>query len=340
MVVQKPEPNARDDRSLQYGVVPIDTLSCHISAIDGQFEDGTDEQVYSCTIYDGQSKLGGGMMYSIDLSDDFVNEHRDCIMNGHCYVDIEGGMTNEDGDVPTIEIPEAAGISVIDKSEIDPDPTARRKLRVTGTHPVLVVRVQGKDSSCNPSSSDLAGSIFGLGNKKLANSMKAQYDLCSQGLLSMDPVAGNNVNDGVVDVYINKKIDGTNIFSLTNAMFQAADAAVGTSLNTSPRHIMYVVPPGTTFRGSTGWVAFAHVSGYNSWYNDEWGDRLSAQVHEVGWVIIVAVVFFFRSNFTLTFPFPLLTVIIADFITLTKIAELVSILVLLSLFDSIFNQIL
>jgi hypothetical protein len=40
---------------------------------------------------------------------------------------------------------------------------------------------------------------------------------------------------------------------------------------------MYVVPYGTEFNGNKGWVAFAHVSGVNSWYNDYWGDYLSAQ---------------------------------------------------------------
>lgn len=222
-------------------------------------------------------------MYSIDLSEDFASTNSDCIMTGHCYVDIQGGTINEDGDVPTIEIPEAAEMSVVDRSESEPDPTERRRLQ-TQYNPVLVVRVTGKDQSCDPSASDLAGSIFGIGNNWMTNNMKVQYERCSQGQQSFTPVTGNDVYNGVVDVYINQKIDGTDIFSLQNYMFKAADAAVGSSLSASPRHIMYIVPYGTTFRGSQGWVAFAHVSGNNSWYNDAWGNRLSAQVHEVGYV--------------------------------------------------------
>lgn len=188
MIIQVPEQNVVQDRSLQYGIPPIDTLTCRISAIDAQFEDGTEEQVYACTLNDGQSALGG-LMYSIDLSEDFVNGNKNCIMNGHCYVDIQGGMTNEDGAVPTIEIPEAAGISVIDKSQLAPDPTARRELQVTGTRPVLVARASSKGQPCDPSASDLAGSIFGLGNDTLTNNTKAQHERCSQGQLSMVPTS-------------------------------------------------------------------------------------------------------------------------------------------------------
>lgn len=60
-------------------------------------------------------------------------------------------------------------------------------------------------------------------------------------------------------------------------MHSAASDVIGTSLNYTPKHVMWVVPYGTTFSGSKGWVAFAHVSGFNSWYNDSWGDYLSAQ---------------------------------------------------------------
>ena len=259
------------DRSLQYSIDPMETLTCHLSAIDAQFEDGGGEKIYACTINENENPLGG-LMYSIDLSEDFVTENHNCIMKGHCFVDIEGAMTNESGAVPTIDIPEAAAMSVVDKSEVNSD---RRELAVTGSRAVLVVRVNGNDRKCGPTSSQLSGSIFGVGDDYIVNNMNAQYNRCSQQQLSFEPVTGNGVDKGVVEVTIDENIEGASIFSLTNAMFKAADAVVGSSMNKSPQHIMYVVPYGTDFRGSQGWVAFAHVSGYNSWYNDWWGNRLS-----------------------------------------------------------------
>lgn len=203
-----------------------------------------------------------------------MNDNEECITNGACFVDIPGAQIfDEEGSVPTIAVPESAELMPVDRSESVP---SGRKL-TSGTHPVLVVRVKAKNRSCTPSSADLAGSVFGLGNSWIENSMKSQYERCSNNQFTFSNVEGNGVTNGVVDVYIDEDVWGTNIFSLTNKMFQAASAAVGTSLNATPKHVMYVVPYGTEFNGNKGWVAFAHVNGYNSWYNDSWGDYLSAQ---------------------------------------------------------------
>lgn len=277
-----------EDRSLQYSLLPLEALTCHLSAIDLQFEDGEGEKVYACTINDNENTLGG-RMYSIDLPEDFVNDNRDCIMNGECYADIEGAMTNESGAIPTIDVPFAAAMSVVDKSEVA-NGDRRRELAITGPRAILVVRTTGADRSCTPSSSDLAGSIYGSGSDTIVNNMNAQYNRCSQNQLSFEGVTGDNVVNGVVDVTIEENIDGTDIFSITNSMFEAASAAVGSSLNKAPNHIMYIVPRGTEFRGSQGWVAFATVGGYNSWYNDSWGNRLSGTPGKVSlllcWFIV------------------------------------------------------
>ena len=118
-----------------------------------------------------------------------------------------------------------------------------------------------------PSAGALAASILNINPQPygVTNSMKTQYERCSQGQLSFKPVSGNGVVNGVLDVYMDKNTDGVNIFDLTNSMFQAASNAVGSSLNARPKHIMYIVPEGTTFNGSSGWVAFAHVNGNNGW---------------------------------------------------------------------------
>jgi hypothetical protein len=112
--------------------------------------------------------------------------------------------------------------------------------------------------------------------------MAQQYWDCSREQLSFRPFdVGYNVADGVVDVYLPQGTLGRDIFSLTNAMNEAAVEKVGNSLSAA-KHIMYVVPFGTTFDGSPSWVAFADMHGKSSYYNNRWGDRLSAQVHEIG----------------------------------------------------------
>lgn len=131
-------------------------------------------------------------------------------MNGACYVDIPGAMVHEEaGSVPTIEVPEATELMPIDMSLSDP---TQRNLAVTGDRPVLIVRIRTNDKTCTPSSTDLAGSILGVGNNAIENNMKKQYEGCSNGQLSFFGVTGNSVTNGVVDVSINKDADGTNIF--------------------------------------------------------------------------------------------------------------------------------
>ena len=69
--------------------------------------------MYACTLAASESKIGG-LMYSIDLSEDFINDNRDCITKGACFVDIPGAQVIEDDDVtPTIAFPEGAELSVI-----------------------------------------------------------------------------------------------------------------------------------------------------------------------------------------------------------------------------------
>jgi len=217
----------------------MDSITCNVRALDVQFDDGSDDQIFACTINDNQGILGG-LSYNIDLSEDFVDDNMDCISKGECYVDIPGGQViDEEGAVPSIAIPAGASLAVFDKSESEPGAPQSRKLATTGINPVLVVRVRTNDSNSAPSRRALEGAIYGTGSGALTNSMKSQYEVCSNYQFSFSPVTGNsNVDDGVVEVSIDGDVDGTDIFSLTNKMYQAADSAVGTSLSSTPRHVI------------------------------------------------------------------------------------------------------
>ena len=193
-------------------------------------------------------------------------------------------LSTTSGDsVPYVTVPDPSAVVIV--------PMARRERHLvdreleTRYNSVLVVRVSTSDGDrCDPTANQLAGSVFGVGSEALEHSMKSQYEACSNGQQSFTPVEGDSVVKGVVEVTIDKKIQGKDIFSLTNEMNKAARTVVGNSLNSSPKHIMYCVPYGTKFNGSTGWVAFAYVNGVSSYYNNKWCDRLSSQVHEIGYV--------------------------------------------------------
>lgn len=267
------------DRSLQEGLV------CLIKVLDGQFDDGTEKEFYQCFL-DNDDDGFYEYSYMIDLPDDFIEANSDCIRSStDCFLTIPGGEALGDDKIvsyPMISVPASAAISAI---QADPDGGERRQLAITGDHPTLVVRVSSTDafnSSPSPSTLDLAGSIFGIGPRRLDSNMADQYFACSKEQLSFSPFnVGENIVNGVVEVTLPQGTFGEDIFSLTNKMYQAAVEKIGNTLSEA-RHIMYVVPFGTKFDGSANWVAFANMHGKSSYYNNRWGDRLSSQMHEIG----------------------------------------------------------
>lgn len=250
---------------------------CNIQLADVQFDDGrTDGEEYKCLVDGNWNGYNDGIddfAYDITLPANFLSTYDLDIRGGNFYIAIPGGTIVNDA---YVTVPNPSQISII--------PGLRRRERqlqgqgVRGTNSVLVVRIStNRGDTVDPSQTDLAGSIFGQGSGAIAHSMKSQYEACSNGQLSFRPVTGSGVVNGVVDVTINADIQGKDIFSLTNIMNQATIDALGSSLSETPRHVMYCVPPGTKFNGSTGWVAFAYVNGVSSYYNNHWCDRLSSQ---------------------------------------------------------------
>lgn len=250
--------------------------------MDAQFDDGRpNENQYKCLVdgqWNGYNDGIDDFAYNIDLPESFLAKNMQAILDGSFYIAIPGGEIIDDGlTAPYVTVPDISTVVSV------PGVRRRRLPAVTGINDVIVVRVStSRGKQCDPSRNALAGSIFGAGSEAIQHSMKSQYEDCSNGQLSFAPVTGTGVVNGVVEVTIDEKIKNRDIFSLTNAMNQAAIAAVGDSLNVTPRHVMYCVPYGTEFDGYKNWVAFAYVNGVSSYYNNNWCDRLSSQVHEVG----------------------------------------------------------
>lgn len=262
---------------------------CNIQWVEIQFDDGRPPaEELKCLVdgdWNGYTNGIDDFAYSITppnaLPQSFLTQNDAAIRNGTFYIAIPGGETvDDDVDVPYVTVPDFSTVAIVPGVQRRRE---RRQLQGTEYNPILVVRVATSDGDrVDASANQLAGSIFGLGNEAIEHNMKNQYEECSSGQQSFTAVTGTGVTNGVVEVTINKDIQGKNIFSVTNAMNKAAIEAVGNSLNFTPKHVMYCVPYGTKFENSRSWVAFAYINGVSSYYNNDWCDRLSSQMHEIG----------------------------------------------------------
>jgi hypothetical protein len=263
-----------------------DSQLCNIQWIDIQFDDGrAPVKELKCLVdkdWNGYNNGVDDFCYSITLPSTILEANDAAIRSGTFYVAIPNAEIIDDGSsVPYVTVPDPSAVAIVqgvrrERHLVD------RELQ-TRYNSVLVVRVStSSGDTCDPSANQLAGSVLGIGSQAIQHSMKSQYEACSYGQQSFTPVSGNGVVNGVVDVTIGDNIQGRDIFSLTNAMNRAARDVVGSSLSASPKHVMYCVPTGTTYNGSQNWVAFAYVNGVSSYYNNNWCDRLSSQMHEVG----------------------------------------------------------
>lgn len=99
---------------------------------------------------------------------------------------------------------------------------SRRLAKTTGTSRVLVLRVNYRGAEPSLSASQLAGRIFGLGQKTVGTDMALQFSRCSFGKLKMKPFNGSGVTDGVAEIKITQKVAGSNVKVLQNLVFEEA----------------------------------------------------------------------------------------------------------------------
>ncbi len=165
----------------------------------------------------------------------------------------------------------------------------RRKLRaeIAGTldtRKVLVVRVVDVDGDGRGPDADaekLQEDIF-IGKVCL----KTQYEACSHDQVLIEQATEfsssleNNVEvQGVVDVHINAIAKLGNYKALEFEAVTAANSTYGEKypLAETFDHVMFCQPGGTG-----DWLAYAYVNDWRSFYNNEWCQRVSAQMHEIG----------------------------------------------------------
>jgi len=158
-------------------------------------------------------------------------------------------------------------------------PSRRGLAQTTGTLNTLVVRVTAQDNA-PASAMALSEDIFGD-----EYCLKSQYARCSYNqLLVQEYIPGQGISNvetlapGVVEVFVDTNAQGndkTKIQNLANielkAMFGGSDPG---SLFDA---VLFCMPPGM---GS--WIAYAYINRADSYYNNDWCQALSSQMHEVG----------------------------------------------------------
>lgn len=172
---------------------------------------------------------------------------------------------------------------VISVDPIRGDETSRRKLAYPsdGKLETLVVKINTKDTS-SPSSSALSSNIFFD-----PFCLKSQYENCSFDQLTVIPYSTEN---STVPVTVSPSAPG--VIDVTVDVFasQSNTDQVQNLANQAVRNLFQTINPGFIFdavmfcmpAGLGDYLAYAYVGRWDSYYNDEWCLKLSAQMHEVG----------------------------------------------------------
>jgi Gametolysin peptidase M11 len=157
----------------------------------------------------------------------------------------------------------------------------RRNLGITtGLSKVLVVRVQYRGRSPQLTSQDLAGRIFGRGNRQVGLSVAEQFLACSFGKFVIEPFQAAGVENGVAQVSINTAVSGSNsALTLQNLVINQAKASWPID---QIDHVILVMPDAGLRYFDAPLIAYAFLDGAVSVYNNLWAGRLSAVMHEVG----------------------------------------------------------
>jgi hypothetical protein len=161
-----------------------------------------------------------------------------------------------------IEVSETANVIVEEIAE-----ERRRLAAKTGVLKAKVVRVSGYHANgtfVSPSASveQLRDDIF-----LDSSCLSSQYSACSKGKL--------NITEGMFE-------DITIAADLTNTTKEILQSQATAKVSRTGYDLVMFCQPGVT----TGWIAYAYINSWNSYYNNDWCQYVSAQLHEVGHNIV------------------------------------------------------
>eukprot|EP00547_Thalassionema_nitzschioides_P007125 CAMPEP_0194213942 /NCGR_PEP_ID=MMETSP0156-20130528/14882_1 /TAXON_ID=33649 /ORGANISM="Thalassionema nitzschioides, Strain L26-B" /LENGTH=981 /DNA_ID=CAMNT_0038942091 /DNA_START=51 /DNA_END=2996 /DNA_ORIENTATION=+ len=149
-----------------------------------------------------------------------------------------------------------------------------------GTRRALVVRIvngnNGSPVETTWSQAHLSDEIFGVSGDPV--NMKSQFEACSAGAMTVEPVSHSSVTDGVITVNIDVALTGGDISGdQANAVVTELESIFGAPLEDYVDHVLICNPPGSYFG-----AAWAHINGMLSTYNDNVCPQVTFNMHEVG----------------------------------------------------------
>ena len=151
-----------------------------------------------------------------------------------------------------------------------------------GIKSVVVFRVTYTGTNPNTAPSETAVNIS-LGVFDISNTavtLSSMYSRCSYDQLNFQASSTSSTNGGLTyaaDGVVEVSTALTDAQGIMNEIRTTYSNALG-----SIDHILFAMPPGTSFRGSTNWVGVAYTPGTDSWYNDEYIIDVQTLMHEVG----------------------------------------------------------
>ena len=165
----------------------------------------------------------------------------------------------------------------------------RRKLqntRTTGAMETLVVRViDGDGNTPVYSKSQMENFVF-----YDDSCLKTQFEACSYGNIQIIPTEKFGLSESVINLNIDLVADESDATFGERGMAEAAMTATykyfGLDSTSQLREhfdqVLYCFPNGSLFGGGKEWIGFAPVNHFMSFYNDDWFESVTLQMHEVG----------------------------------------------------------
>ena len=248
----------------------------------GNSSDRTDNiQLFDGTIYEVKNAQAGWANNLVSGTDE-VHIPPGAIISTDGTIDMKGQK-------PTTVPGNGKGLSqrnLYDDTADQKQPSSSRQLQ-SGTRTVLAVRVLLNDGSYSyASQTGLSDDIFGNGVDTV--NLKSQYAACSFNQLVFDKTSdrsmSTNPNDGttsisagVMDVKVDLNVTAGGDNAVRNAVTSKINSVFGVTNPTDlANHVMYCLPSGIM-----SGIAYAYINSWNSVYNNDWCNYLSAQMHEV-----------------------------------------------------------
>ncbi|CAJ1961535.1 unnamed protein product [Cylindrotheca closterium] len=171
------------------------------------------------------------------------------------------------------------------------NPTSRDSIRgprklatadkAKGTKTVLVVRVEATDTSTSLSEAELASDVFGDAGDP--NNLRSQYLACSYDKFELTKAWGRrgvstNIVNGITTVQVPLSKSAGEA-AILNAINSEMTTQFSTRVSDLADFVMFCLPPGVMHPDD---IAYAHMNGYRSVYNDVACQQVSTQLHEIG----------------------------------------------------------